>query len=128
MHPALSLIALYQCIKFHLTPLYTLRHTLRTSFLLQKLKKGSHSVNIIGRVMILELCTFADDPLSLSQVSFNSLMYFQRYARDKLFVAKMKKGSNCVNTVGRVVILALCYFPHCPLSVFQVSLNYLQYV
>ena len=76
--------------------------------------------------MILELCTSADDPLSLSQVSFNSLVHFQRYARDKLFIAKMKKGSNYVNNVGRAVILALCYFPHCPLSVFQVSLNYLQ--
>ena len=70
----------------------------------------------------------ADDPLSLSQVSFNSLVHFQRYAPDKLFIAKMKKESNYVNTVGRVVILAFCYSPHCPLSVFQDSLNYLQYV
>ena len=119
MHPALSLIALsMHQVSFNSLPLYTLRHMLRTSFLLQKIKKGSHSVNIIDRVMNLALCASADDPLSLFQVSFNSLVHFQRYAPHKLFIAKMKKGSNNVNTVGRVVILALCYSPHCPLSVF----------
>ena len=38
-----------------------------------------------------------------------------------------KKETNSVNTVGRVMVLALCNFPHGPLSVYQVSLNYLQY-
>ena len=66
---------------------------LRTSFLLQKIKK---EVNIINRVMILALCTSDDDPISLSQVSFNSLVHFQRYAPDKVFIAKMKKGSNYI--------------------------------
>ena len=32
------------------------------------------------------------------QVSFNSLLYFQRYAPDKLFIAKIKKESNSINT------------------------------
>ena len=36
LHSALSLMALYQCIKFHLIFLYTVRDMLRTSFLLQK--------------------------------------------------------------------------------------------
>ena len=49
------------------------------------MKKGSNSVNTIGRVMILALCTCADGLLSMYQVSFNSLEYFQRYAPDKLF-------------------------------------------
>ena len=57
------------------------------------------------------------------QVSFNSLVYFQRYALDKLFIAKMKKESNFVNTDDRV----MCNTPHGPLLVYQVSLNYLQY-
>ena len=39
------------------------------------------------------------------QVSFNSLLHFQRYAPDKLFIAKIKKGSNSVNTGDRVMIL-----------------------
>ena len=96
---------------------------LRTSFILQTIKKGSHSVNIIDRVMILALCTSADDPLSLSQVSFNSLVHFQRYAPDKLFTAKMKKGSNYVNTVGRVVVLALCYSHQITFNTFRDSLK-----
>ena len=63
------------------------------------------------------------------QVSFNSLLYFLRYAPDKLFkiFAKIKKGSNSVNTGARVMVLAFCDLPSGPLSVYQVSLNYLQY-
>ena len=41
------------------------------------------------------------------QVSFNSLLYFQRYALDKLFIAKIKKESNSVNTGDRVMVRAL---------------------
>ena len=61
------------------------------------------------------------------QVSFNSLPYFQGYAPNKLFTAKIMKGNNSVNTGDRVMVLAFCNFPHSPLSVCQVSLNYLQY-
>ena len=57
----------------------------------------------------------------------NSLLYVQRYAPDKLFIAKIKKGSNSVNTGDRIMVLASCNSPHGPLSVYQVSLNYLQY-
>ena len=45
------------------------------------------------------------------QVSFNYLLYFQRYAPDKLFIAKKKKKkknkkeSNSVNTGDRVMVL-----------------------
>ena len=74
------------------------------------------------------LCTFSGCHLSMYQVSFNSLLYFQRCAPDKLFIAKIKKGSNSVNTGDRVVmVLAFCNFLHDPLSVYQVSFNYLQY-
>ena len=55
------------------------------------------------------------------QVSFNSLVYFQRYAPDKLFIAKIKKGSKSVNTGDRVMVLAICNSPRSPLSVYQVS-------
>ena len=89
---------------------------LQTSFLLQKL--GSNSVNTGDRVMILAFCITSDGPLSMYQVSFNSLVYFQRYAPDKLFIAKMKKGSNSVSPVDRVMVLAMCNSPHGPLSVY----------
>ena len=62
------------------------------------------------------------------QVSFNSLLYFQRYAPDRLFIAKIKKESNSVNTGDRVMVLAFCNSPHGPLSLYQVSFTYLQYV
>ena len=51
------------------------------------------------------------------QVSFNFLLYFRRYAPDKLFIAKLKKGSNSVNTGDRVMVLAFCNFPYSPLPV-----------
>ena len=51
------------------------------------------------------LCTSSDDNLLMYQVSFNSLLYFQRYVLDKLFIAKIKKGSNSVNTGDRVWFL-----------------------
>ena len=57
----------------------------------------------------------------------NSLLYFQRYAPDKLFIAKIKKGSNSINTGDRVMTLAFCNSPHGLLSLYQVSLNYLQH-
>ena len=60
---------------------------LRTSFLLQKNKKGSNSVNTVDRVMILALCTSADGPLSMYKVSLTSLLYFQRYDPHKLLIA-----------------------------------------
>ena len=83
------------------------------------------SVNTIDRITILALCAFADGPLSKYQVSFNSLVYFQRHAPDKVFIAKMKRGSNSVNTVDRLMVLALCNCPHAPLSVYQVSFKHL---
>ena len=77
--------------------------------------------------MVLALCTFSDGRLSMYQVSFNSLLYFQRYVPDKLFIAKIKKGINSVNTGDRAMVHAFCNSPHGPLSVYQVSLNHLQY-
>ena len=74
------------------------------------------------------ICTSSDGHLSMYQVSFNSLLYFQRYAPDKLFIAKIKKESNSVNTGDRVVILAFFNFLYGTLSVYQVSPIYLQYV
>ena len=61
------------------------------------------------------------------QVSFNSLLYFQRCAAEKLFIAKVTKGSNSENTVYRVMVLELCNSLHGPLSVYHVSLNSLLY-
>ena len=76
-------------------------------------------------VIILALYNSPYDPLPVYQFSFNSLVYLQRYAPNKLFIAKIKIKK--VSTSDRVMVLALCNSPYGPLSVYQVSLNYLQY-
>ena len=82
---------------------------------------GCNSAKSGDRVMVLAFCTSSDDPLSIDQVSFYSLIYFQRYAPDKLLLQKLKRGSNSVKTGDRVTVLAICNSPHGPLSVYQVS-------
>ena len=79
------------------------------------------------RTPLPALYTSSDGHLSMYPVSFNSLLYFQRYALDKLFIAKIRKGSNSANTGNRVLVLAFCNSLHGPLSVYQVSFIYLQY-
>ena len=61
------------------------------------------------------------------QVSFNSHLYFQRYAPNKLFIAKINQESYSVNTGDRVMFLAYCNSLHSPLSLYHVSYIYLQY-
>ena len=92
-----------------------------------KMKKGSNSINTKDSVMIVAFCTSSDGPLSMHQVSLKSLVYFQRYAPDKRFIARIKKGSNSLITVDRVMVLTLCNSPHGPLLVYQVLLNSLIY-
>ena len=77
--------------------------------------------------MVLAICTSSGDILSMHQVLFNSLLYFQKYAPEKPNVAKIRKESNSVNTGDRVMVLAFYNYPHGPLSVYQVPFNYLQY-
>ena len=80
-----------------------------------------------AQALLPALCTSSDEHLSMYQVSFNSLLYFQRYAPDKLFVAKIKKERNSINTGDMVMVSAVCNSLHAPLSVYQVSFIYLQY-
>ena len=87
LHSAIPFIALYHCIKFHLFIFNTLRDMLRTSLLLQKIRKGNNSEITCDRVTVLALFTSSDGCRSLYQVSFNFLLYFQRYAPDNLFTA-----------------------------------------
>ena len=81
-----------------------------------------------AHALLPALCTSSKGHLSMYQVSFNSILYFQIYALDRLFIAKIKKGSNSVNTSDRVRVLAYCNFLNGPLSVYQVSFIYLQYL
>ena len=60
--------------------------------------------------MVLALCISADGLLSMFQVSFNSLVYFQRYAPDKFFFPKIKKGSNSLNIGDRVYDSCILHF------------------
>ena len=90
-----------------------------------KIKTGSNSVITCNRVAVLALCIFSDNRLSMYQVSFDSLLYIQRYAPDKFNIAKLRKGNNSINTDDMVMILAVCTFSHSPLSLYQVSFIYL---
>ena len=113
MHSALSLIALYICIKFHLSSILLEICSGQAYYhYIAKLTKGNNSLINCDRVSILALCTSFDGHLSMDQVSFISLLYFQRYAPDKLFIAKIKKGSNSVSTGDRVMVLAFCNSSH----------------
>ena len=51
--------------------------------------KGCNSAKSADRAMVLAIRTFCISPLSIHQVSFYSHVYFQRYAPDKLFIAKI---------------------------------------
>ena len=68
--------------------LYCKKYALNKLFI-AKIKMESNSVNTGDRVMVLAFCTFSDKPLEMYHVSFNSHQYFQRYAPDKLFIAKI---------------------------------------
>ena len=68
--------------------------------------------------MDFAFCTSSACLLSMYQVSVYSLLYFQRYAPDKLLLQKNKKESNSVNTGDMVMVLAFCTLPYGPLSVY----------
>ena len=51
LHSALSLMAVYQCIKFHLIPFYIFRDM--DKLFIAKTEKESNSVNTGDRVMVL---------------------------------------------------------------------------
>ena len=89
--------------------------------IIAQIKIGSNSVITCNRVTVLALCIFSDGHLSMYQVSFDSLLYFQRYALDKLNIAKIRKENISINTEDRVMVLAFCNSPHSPLSLYQVS-------
>ena len=71
-----------------------------------KIIKRNNSEITCDRVAVLVLCTSSDGHLSMYHISFNSLLYFQRYAPDQLFITKIKKGSNSINTGDRAMVLA----------------------
>ena len=74
-----------------------------------------NSVITCDRVAALKVSSFPDDSLSMYQVSLNSLPYFQGYAPDKLFTAKIKKKRHSVNIGDRVTCFAFSTFIASPL-------------
>ena len=71
--------------------------------------------------MVPALCTSSDDPLSMYQVSFNSLPYFRNVLRTNFLLQKVKKVSNSVNTGDMVTVFVFCNSSHSPLSVYHLS-------
>ena len=127
LHSALPLIALYHCIKFHLFIFNTFRDMLQTSLLLQKIRKGNNSVKACDIVQVLD---YALPLMAIYQyIKFHLIPFitFRDMLRTNFLLQKIKKGSNSVNTGDRVMVLAFCNSPHGPLSVYQVSFNYLQF-
>ena len=47
--------------------------------------------------------------------------------KDKLIIAKVKMGSNLVNTCNKVTVLVLCTISDGHLSIYQVSFDFLLY-
>ena len=54
--------------------------------------REDNSVNIQGRIMVLEHCSYSHCHLTINQVSFHSLMRFSRYGPDKQPLWKMCLG------------------------------------
>ena len=48
-----------------------------------KLLRGDYFVNIQSRILVIVHCPFSHCHLSINQVSFQSLLYFQRYGLDR---------------------------------------------
>ena len=86
---------------------------------------GSTSVITCNRVTVLAPCTISDGCLSKYQVSFDSLLYFQRYAPDIFNIAKTRRGNNSINTDDKGMVLAFCTFLYSPLSLYRFSSIYL---
>ena len=87
-----------------------------------KVRKGNNSVIICDRGTVNALCTSKNGRLSMYQVSFNSLLRFQKYAPVELSIAKIKNGGNFVNIGDNVMALAFCSFPHGSLLVYVATL------
>ena len=120
----LSLEALYQCVKFYLIPFYTLRDMLRTSLLLQQVRREVITCN---RVTVLALRIIS---AAVSQrIKFHLILFcpFRDMQWTNLILQKNRKGYNSINTDDRVMVLAFCIFPHSLLLLYQVSFIYLQY-
>ena len=64
------------------------RNMLHTKLLLQKLGREI-TVMTCDSVMVLSPCTSSDDILLIYQVVLNYLLYFHRYAVDKLDIANL---------------------------------------
>ena len=72
--------------------------------------------------MVLALYNSSVYRLSMYQVLFNALLYSLRYALDKMNAAKIRKGSNSVNTGP-----CIQQFPSWPSISASSFFNYLQY-
>ena len=82
LYYALFLMAVYQCIKFHLIPFYTFRDMLRTSILLQKLRREVTPLILVTGLWFLHSAI----PLMALYhcISLNYPQYFLRYASTKV--------------------------------------------
>ena len=122
LHSALPLMVVHQCIKFHLIPFYTYCKVSLEFENILNIRQNFLSIGPVWDRFFWAFGCFQSVPISefWSGTERNSIF------SSKLFTAKIKKGSNSVNTGDRVMVLALCNSPHGPLSLYQVSFIYIQ--
>ena len=99
LHSAISLLVFYQFIKFHSITLQCFYRYAPDKLIIAKIKEGNKSVIICNRVTVLAFCPFSDVSLSMYQVSLNSLLFFQGYAPDNLFIAKLIKFPSVLSEI-----------------------------
>jgi len=100
------------------------------SFALPLINININSINIQGRIIVLELCPSAYCHLSINQVSIKSILNFQRYGPTgirPLWKSKWLMGDNSVNIKGRIMVIVHSSFSHCHLSTNQVLFQSLKY-
>ena len=97
--------------------MFTFQDMSRTSNHYEKRLRGDNSVNIQGRIMVLEHCL--SSYLFRNQVSCQSLLYYLRNVSDRhpLWKTKWLRGDNSVNIQGRIMVLVHCPSSHCHLSI-----------
>ena len=84
---------------------------------------GDNSINIQGRIMVLEHCPSSHCHLSINQVSFNPCCTLQDLARTSNHYERKNWlwGDNSINIQGRIMVLAYCPSSHCHLYINQAS-------
>ena len=96
------------------------------SIMTNTILRGDNWINILGMIIVPRFYPTSHCHLSISQVLFQSLLYFPRYGRTGNKYEKWLRGDNTVNKQGRIMVLGFCSSPHCHISIYQVLFQWFQ--